>query len=77
MERFANGVNIPYGLASHFLPVVFILGFPLSNQMWSRKVEHVKSLCDTVALDLRVHGGLDKPDLLLAIRFPSTSGLRR
>jgi pimeloyl-ACP methyl ester carboxylesterase len=62
MKRFVNGVNIAYGLAGDCLPVVFIHGFPLSREMWSRQVEHVESLCSTVALDLRGHGESDKPD---------------
>jgi pimeloyl-ACP methyl ester carboxylesterase len=62
MKRSVNGIDIEYGLAGGGLPVVFIHGFPLNREMWGRQVEGVKSLCGTITLDLRGHGGSDKPD---------------
>ena len=43
MKRFVNGVNIAHGLAGDGLPLVFIHGFPLSKEMWSREVS--KRVC--------------------------------
>jgi pimeloyl-ACP methyl ester carboxylesterase len=75
MMRSVNGANIAQGLAGDGLPVVFIQGFPLSRKMRSRQVEDVKSLCGTVALDLRGHRESDRPDTPFMTDLLSIKGI--
>lgn len=60
-----NGLKINYydsGIRNEKWPIVFIHGFPFSNEMWTPQIETLKEEYRLVAYDIRGHGKSDTGD---------------
>jgi 3-oxoadipate enol-lactonase len=71
MKAIINGRNIDYNIygKASGLPVVFIHGFPFSQEMWRLQVAKFSGDCRVIAYDVRGHGESEVGDGQYTIEF--------
>jgi 3-oxoadipate enol-lactonase len=71
MKAIINGWNIDYNIygKTSGLPVVFIHGFPFSQEMWRSQVAELSSDYRMITYDVRGHGNSEVGDGQYAIEF--------
>lgn len=56
-----NGITLAYTDQGQGIPVLFVHGFPLNQQMWKPQIEALTPHYRVLTLDLRGHGQSDAP----------------
>jgi 3-oxoadipate enol-lactonase len=71
MKAIINGWNIDYNIygKASGLPVVFIHGFPFSQEMWRLQVAKFSGDCRVITYDVRGHGESEVGDGQYTIEF--------